>query len=187
MHSISFLLRATGLEWKLAPQRWRYYVSLETHGRVCCKWAAIHCNRWRNSSTSGWYFTSDGRQRRMIHWLEKLMEFCVSFITLWSLNRSFQTPQSWQFLNVFVPILTYGHWSLILGYDWKYIISSASGRNGTFAKSLRCGTSWQSVQLWNSQCPECWTGSLNREIWATLVQVCVQNAPRKTGETSPAG
>jgi len=27
------------------------YVSLKTQGSVCGKWAAIHCSRWRSSST----------------------------------------------------------------------------------------------------------------------------------------
>jgi len=26
-------------------------VSLQTHGSVCGKWAALHCSRWRRSST----------------------------------------------------------------------------------------------------------------------------------------
>jgi len=37
--------------------------------------------------------------RRLIHGLVKQTQFCVSFITLWSRNGSFKTPQSCQFLN----------------------------------------------------------------------------------------
>jgi len=55
--------------------------------------------------------------------------------------------------------------------------------------SLRpwCDTLRQSAQMWNSQSPECQTTSPNWEITATLVRPFVQNAPRKTGEASPAG
>jgi len=36
-----------------------------------------------------------------------------------------------------------------MGNDWKNIISRASGRDGTFAKTLRCDASRQSAQQWN--------------------------------------
>ena len=55
MHSIDFLLHTTEPEWKLAPKRARFYVSLETQGSVCYKWAAIDCNKWRRSSILDWY------------------------------------------------------------------------------------------------------------------------------------
>ena len=74
----------------------------------------------------------------------------------------------------------------IFGNDWKNIISRASSRNAIFAKSTRRDTSRQSAQLWIMQSPEFQTTSPNREIPATLVQPCVQNVPRKTGEASPA-
>jgi len=51
----------------------------------------------------------------------------------------------------------------------------------------RCDTSRQSAHLWNFQSPECWTTCPKWEITATLVQLCIKNAPRKTGEASPAG
>jgi len=50
-----------------------------------------------------------------------------------------------------------------------------------------CNTSRQSAQLWSSQGPECRTTSSNWESTATLVRPCVQNAPPKTVESSPAG
>ena len=50
-----------------------------------------------------------------------------------------------------------------------------------------CDTSRQIAQLWNSKNPECRTISPNRENTTTLVRPCIQNAPRKTGEASPAG
>ena len=36
-----------------------------------------------------------------------------------------------------------------MGNDWKNIISRASGRDETFAKTLRCDASRQSAQQWN--------------------------------------
>ena len=75
--------------------------------------------------------------------------------------------------QVFVPILTYGHWFCVCS-------PSPSDRDKIFAKSSQRAISRQSAQLWNSRSPECWTTSLpNREISATLVRPCDQNAPRK--------
>jgi len=48
----------------------------------------------------GVVFTNDGRRNeQMIRGLVTLMQFCMSFIAVWSQNGSFQTPQSCQFLN----------------------------------------------------------------------------------------
>jgi len=41
---------------------------------------------------------------RLIHELLKQTQFCVSFITLWSENGSFQTTQSSQFLNLMFTV-----------------------------------------------------------------------------------
>ena len=61
---------------------------------------------------------------------------------LWSQNGSFETSQSCQFLNRYLfrssPLVM----NLRL-YDWKNTITSASGRNGIFAKSARRDTSRQ--------------------------------------------
>jgi len=90
--------------------------------------------------------------------------------------------------SVFVPIPAYGHnsWVMTERID---IILSASGRDGIFVKSPRYDTSRQSVQLWNAHCAEseCRTTSPCRKILATLARSCVQNAPRKSSETRPAG
>ena len=60
-----------------------YYVSLKTQGTVCGKWAAMHCSRWRSTSTYGWYLrVVKGGARRLIHGLVKLTLFCVSFFAL---------------------------------------------------------------------------------------------------------
>ena len=73
----------------------RYYVSLQTQGSACCKRAAIHSSRWRRSGTQEWHLrVTEGGARRLKHGLVKQTQFCVSFIALWSQNRSFQTPQS---------------------------------------------------------------------------------------------
>ena len=91
MYSIHFLLRATKPEWKSALKILMYYVCLQTQGSRCCLWAAIHCNKYLQ--------VTKGAVRRLIHGLVKIRQFCMSFIALWSQNRSFQTPQSCQFLN----------------------------------------------------------------------------------------
>jgi len=58
---------------------------------------------------------TEGGVKKLIHGLVKLSQFCVSFITLWSQNGSFQAPQSRQLLkSVFVPILIYGHESWVM-------------------------------------------------------------------------
>jgi len=78
----------------------RYYVSLQTQNSACCKWVAIHCSRWRRSGTQEWHLrVTEGGARRLIHGLVKQTQFCVSFIDMCLQNRSFQTPQSCQFLN----------------------------------------------------------------------------------------
>ena len=138
MNSIGLLLRATEPEWKSALKILRYYVSLQTQGSVCCKWAAIHCSSWRSSSTLRWYLrvTKCG-VRRLIHGLVKLTQFCLSFIALWSQNGSFQTLQSCQFSNR--SLFRY-LWSWFLGNDRNNIISSARGRDGILANSPRCDT-----------------------------------------------
>ena len=53
MHSIGFLLHETEAEWKISAENTEklLYVSLQTQGSVCDKWAALHCSRWRRSST----------------------------------------------------------------------------------------------------------------------------------------
>jgi len=77
-----------------------YCVSPETQGCARCKWAAIHCSRWRSSCTLGWCSrATQGRRTRLINGLAKQTQFCVSFNALLSQNRSFQTPQSCQFWN----------------------------------------------------------------------------------------
>ena len=62
-----FLLHVTKWEWKLALKWPRYYVSLETQGSACCKWATIPCSMWKSSNTLGWYsrVTEDGTRRFM--------------------------------------------------------------------------------------------------------------------------
>jgi len=63
-------------------------------------------------------FASDGKRNREIGTqivLMKQMQFCVSFIALWSQNGSFQELKSCQFFKVvFVSILTYRHESWVI-------------------------------------------------------------------------
>ena len=148
--------------------------------------AGMHCNMWRSSSTLGWYWrVTEGGMGRLIHGLVNQTHFCVSFITLWSQNGSFQTPQNCEFL--YWPFSDPHLWSSILGNGRNNIIPSASGRDGIFAKSSRRDTSRQNAQLWNPQNFVYRATSPNREIPATFVQPRGQNATGKTGEASPAG
>ena len=72
-----FSVCATDTEWKSALNRLMYYVSLQIQGSVRCRWAAIHCNRWRSWSTLGWYLqVMEGGMRRLIHGLVNLMQNC---------------------------------------------------------------------------------------------------------------
>ena len=116
----------------------------------------------------------------LIHGLVKQTQFCVSFIAPWCRNGSFQRTQSFQFLN---RSLIWSSPMVILGDDWKKIVKRTNGRDGIFAKSSRCNTSWQRAQVWNPQSPGCQATSPNREIPAMLVRPCVQNAPRKEWRT----
>jgi len=93
------------------------YVSLQTQGSVCGKWAAMVTFKYL-----GALFTCDGSRsaRRLIHGLVKLTKFCVSVIALWPQNGSFQTPQTCQFSNRFFCFDRY-LWSWIFGNDRKNI------------------------------------------------------------------
>jgi len=67
---------------------------------VVCKWAAIHCSRWRRSSTLRWYsLVTEVGTKELIHGLVKQTQFCVSYVALWWQNWSFQRLQSLQFSN----------------------------------------------------------------------------------------
>jgi len=41
----------TGMKISIKNTEVVCYASLKTQGSACCKWAAIHCSRWRSSST----------------------------------------------------------------------------------------------------------------------------------------
>jgi len=109
MHSIGFLLRAKNTKVG-------YYVSLQTQGSVCGKWAAVHSSRRRRSSTLGWHLrVAEGGARRLKHGLVKQTQFCVSFIALWPQNgRLSNTARLSVFKSVFVPILIYSHESWVM-------------------------------------------------------------------------
>jgi len=99
-HLIGFLLRATKQERNSILKRLTYCASQDTPGSAFCKWAEIHCSRWRRSSNLRWHsqMTEVGT-KGLIHGLVKQTRFCVSFIAPWWRNGSFQRPQSCQFLN----------------------------------------------------------------------------------------
>jgi len=84
-------------------------------------WAAMHCSRWRSfwGGTHEWQKVEQG-DWHMIHKIIKQTQFCMSFIALWSQNGSFQTLQSYQFLN---PFYCDAHpWLVILGDNWMSAI-----------------------------------------------------------------
>ena len=84
---------------------WGIYVSLETQGSVHCKWVAIilqQVDKFKYVGVANNLRVTEGGVRRLIHGLVKLTQFRVLrdlYHSLWSRNRSFQTPQSSQFLN----------------------------------------------------------------------------------------
>ena len=86
------------------------------------------------------------------------------------------------FKSVFVPILV-----MNLRWRLKNIDKRTDGRDGIFAKSPRCDTSWQGAQVWNLWSPEYQATSPNREIPAVLVRPCIQNVPGKNCELSLSG
>jgi len=101
-----------------------------------------------------WYlWVTEGGARRFMDGLQKLTQFFMNLLLCGHKTGAFKHRKSVCFLIGFCsdPHL----WSWILGNDRNNIISGASGRDGVFAKSPRCGTSRQSGQLWNSQSPEC--------------------------------
>jgi len=68
------------------------------------------------------------------------------------------------------------------------IFSHVQAAEMEFLRKKHDVTLHNSVQLRNLQSLECWASSPpNREIPATLVRPCVQNAQRKADESSPAG
>jgi len=126
---------------KFITKRLRYCVSQDTQDSVFCKWAEIHCSRWRRSSTLGWYsqVTVVGT-KGLIHGLVMQTHFCVSFIAPWWWIGSFQRPQSCQFLN----------WSLFrtspLVMSLKWRVKGYCLKNNDISWY---DTSWQRAQVWN--------------------------------------
>jgi len=63
----------------------------------------MHCTGWRRSGTSRWYSrVTEVRTKELMHGLVKQTQLCVSFNAPCWRNGSFQTPQSFQFLNGFL-------------------------------------------------------------------------------------
>jgi len=99
------------------------------------------------SSSSWWWYSrvTECGTGRLLHGLVKQTYFCLSFISLWPQNGSFQTPQICQSLFRSSTMV------MNLGYNkWTSAISSTSSRHRICAKSSRCDISRQSAQLWNS-------------------------------------
>jgi len=145
-HALHWFSAACDRDGIKALKRPRNCDSPEKQASVCCKLAVIHCSRSRSSCTLGWYTrVAEGGTRRWIHGLVKQTRGLHRSVVT---NREFQTLQSCQFWNRSLFRSSPMPW--ILGYDRKNTTSIASGRDGIFAMSPRCDTSWQSAQLWNS-------------------------------------
>ena len=139
----------------------------------------IHCSRSRSPCTLWWYsrVTESGVRRLICGLVKQTQSYVRFFIALRSQKGAFKHRTTYSFESVCVPLLVYGR-SWILGNDWKSAIRSASSRDGIFAKSLRCGTSRQSAQLWNSQSSEYRaTSPLNWMISPVLVWTCAWDVP----------
>ena len=77
----------------------------------------------------------EGGARILMHVLLKLTQFYVSLVALWSQNGSFKHRKDVIFESIFVPILTYGHESLVMTEE-----VDSSARYGIFAKIPRWDT-----------------------------------------------
>ena len=145
----------------------------------------MHCCRSRCSSNLGRAYTSGRRRNKEIDWYT---DWLSKRSSAWTLSLcgdktgAFTHHKAVSFKIVFVPILNCGHESWVM--TQKDTISSASGKDGIFAKSLRCDASRQSAQLWNLQRPECRTTSANRKIPAKKLWPRYQNVRGKVGESS---
>ena len=104
-------------------------------GDVQVPWGGIY--EWRKSE-----------KRDLIHGLVKQTQFCVSFIAPWWWNGSFRRTQSFQFSNCSF----FRSSTVVMNLRWqlKNTVKRTHGRDGTFAKSSRCDTSWQRVQVFKS-------------------------------------
>ena len=150
-HLIGFLLRATRKEQK---SRLRYYVSPKAvlPGKTSkAVFLASERNTLQQVETFkyvGVVFTRDGSRHKGIDTrIGEASAGLREFIARWWRNRGFQTTQSFQFLNPSFSDPYLRSW--ILGDDWKDTVKRINGRDGIFAKSFRCDTSWQRAQVWN--------------------------------------
>ena len=119
---------------------------LSRHPRQC--FLQVSCSWWSRSSTLGWHSrVTEVGTKGLIHGLVNQTQFCVSFIAPWWRNVRFQRTQGFQFLNGFSfrssPVVMNLRWRL------KNTVKRTNDRDGIFAKSSRCHTSWKKAQAWN--------------------------------------
>ena len=104
MHSISFLLRETEPEWKLAPKIPRYYVSTHIQGNVC----GNTLQQVEKFKDLGVAFTSDGRRSEEVE--TRIGEANVVLRELYrcvvTKRKLSNTAKLLVFKSVFVPIFT---------------------------------------------------------------------------------
>ena len=176
---------------KISTKKLRYCVSQDAQGSVFCKWAEIHCSRWRRSSALEWYWYSrvtEVRTKRLMHGLVKLTQFCVSFIALWWRNGCFQRPQSFQLFNrSFFPSSP-----VVMNLRWRLKECSLLSKEQTaemgylrrvHGVTLRDKEHRSEIREARNVKP------LLRieKSQAMLVRPCIQNVPGKNGEQSPSG
>jgi len=129
---------STKKERKSALKKLRYYVSPKavfpaserkytaTGGDVEVPWDGIH--EWRKSEQRDWY----------TNWYSKR-----SFA--WALLLRGDQTESFQFLNW--PLFRSSPMVMNLRWRLKNAVKRMNGRDGIFAKSSRCDTSWQIARV----------------------------------------
>ena len=103
-------------------------------GDVQVPWGNIH--EWPKSEQRNWYMDWQSKLSSAWNWLLRGDEIGAF---------KDRNAVSFQFGLCSDPHL----WSRIFGDDWKNTVKRTYGRDGIFAKSSWCDTSWQSVQVWN--------------------------------------
>jgi len=122
---------------------------MQTHGRVRSMWAALHCSRWRSSSTLGWYSrVLEPGTRRLIRGEVKQTQFLRELYRSVVTNREFQTPVKVSvFKSIFFPIFIYSHKSWVMTETVPFEVQAAKvgSLRRVYGHSLR-----QNAQLCNS-------------------------------------
>jgi len=110
-------------------------------------------------------FTSDGSRNKGID--VRISNANAVLLELYS-SDAFKDCKAFSFKSFFCS--DPHRWSSISDDDWNNTVNKADGRDGIFAKSPPCETSWQGAQVWNPWGPECQATFPNRENLAMFVR-----------------